>query len=138
MVLVKIKKLREDAIVPKYALPGDAGMDVIAVSRRETDKFIEYGTGLSFEIPKGYVLLLFPRSSITNKDLILGNSVGVLDSGYRGELLVRFQKMGCDIYEVGDRVAQIMIIPYPNVEIEEADDLSETVRGEGGLGSTGN
>lgn len=134
---VKIKKLRDDAVVPKYVHIGDAGMDVVAVSKRVCDKFVEYATGLAFEIPKGYVMLIFPRSSISKKDLILANSVGVLDSGYRGELFIRFQSLGDDHYKVGDRVAQIMILPYPEVEFEEVESLGESLRGEGGFGSTG-
>jgi len=113
---VKIKRLREGVVVPKYACEGDAAMDVVAVSKRVTDKFVEYGTGLAFEIPRGHVMLIFSRSSVSKKDLVLANSVGVLDSGYRGELLVRFQVLGEDDYDVGDRIAQIMILPYPEVE----------------------
>jgi dUTP pyrophosphatase len=134
---IKIKKLHEKAIVPGYARPGDAGMDVVAVSKRVTDKFVEYGTGLSFGVPEGYVMLIFPRSSVSKKDLVLANSVGVLDSGYRGELLIRFQAFGDDHYEIGERVAQIIVLPYPTVEFEEVSELGETERGEGGFGSTG-
>ena len=137
MVIVKIKKIHPDAVVPKYAKPGDAGMDVVAIDREITEKYVEYKTGLCLEIPEGYVCLIFPRSSISNKDLILCNSVGVLDSGYRGELILRFQKFGEDVYQVGERIGQIMIIPYPNAEIREVEELSETARGEGGWGSTG-
>ena len=134
---IKIKKIHPDAIIPKYAKPGDAGMDVIAVSKKETDKFIEYGTGLSFEIPENYVMLIFPRSSVTNKDLMLKNSIGMLDSGYRGELILRFNKFGEENYEIGERIGQITIFPYPNIEFKEVDKLSETSRGNGGFGSTG-
>lgn len=134
---IKIKKIHPDAIIPKYAKPGDAGMDVIAVSKKETDKFIEYGTGLSFEIPENYVMLIFPRSSVTNKDLMLKNSVGMLDSDYRGELILRFNKFGGLNYEIGERIGQIIIFPYPNIEFKEVDKLSETSRGNGGFGSTG-
>jgi dUTP pyrophosphatase len=134
---IKIKKIHPNAIIPKYAHTGDAGMDIYAVSKKETDKFIEYGTGLSFEIPEQYVMLIFPRSSITNKDLMLKNSVGILDSGYRGELILRFNKLGKETYEIGERIGQIIVIPYPNVEFTEADELSETKRGNGGFGSTG-
>jgi dUTP pyrophosphatase len=137
MVPIKIKKLHPDAIIPKYSHIGDAGMDVYAISKKETEKFIEYGTGLAFEIPEQYVMLIFPRSSVTNKDLMLKNSVGVLDSTYRGELILRFNKFGNDNYEEGERVGQIMIIPYPKIEIEEVEELSETARGDGGFGSTG-
>jgi len=137
MVNVKVKKLRENAVVPSYARPGDAGMDIVAVSKKITDKFVEYGTGLAFEIPKGHVMLIFPRSNISKKDLVLANSVGVLDGGYRGELLIRFQKLGDDDYEIGNRVAQIMILPFPKIWFNEVNELGETVRGDGGFGSTG-
>ena len=134
---IKIKKIHPDAVIPKYAHVGDAGMDVIAVSKKETDKFIEYGTGLSFEIPENYVMLIFPRSSVTNKDLMLKNSVGILDSGYRGELILRFNKFGEENYKIGERIGQIIIFPYPNIEFKEVEELSETTRGNGGFGSTG-
>lgn len=134
---IKIKKLHQDAIVPKYAHEGDACADVYSVSKREKENFIEYGTGLAFEVPKGYCMLVFPRSSVSDSDLMLKNSVGVLDSGYRGELNLRFQKCGEKSYNVGERIAQIMIIPYPKMSFELTDKLSETERGKKGLGSTG-
>lgn len=140
---VKIKKLNKDAQIPTYANPGDAGMDVVATSKTEAGDYIEYGTGLSFEVPEGYVLLIFPRSSVSKKDLILANCVGVLDSGYRGELKFRFKRLygpfgytHCE-YHVGDKIGQIMIVPYPKIDFEEVESLSETERGEGGFGSTG-
>lgn len=137
MLNVKIKRLVSEAIVPKYAKPGDAGMDVCAVSKNETDKYVEYGTGLAFEIPEGYTMLVFPRSSVSNTNLVMANSVGVLDSGYRGELKLRFRKNGSDDYQIGDRVGQIIVLPYPAVNFEEVEDLSESIRGEGGFGSSG-
>ena len=161
---VKIKKLSENAVVPQYAKPGDAGMDVTATSINITDDYIEYGTGLAFEVPEGYCMLIFPRSSNSKNDLLLCNSVGVLDSGYRGELKLRFKRVyraeiedkdgiayhttsimpycengrlnAVKQYEIGDRVGQIMILPYPHVEFEESVELSETERGTGGFGST--
>ena len=135
---IKIKKLHPDAKIPKYAKLDDAGMDVFAVTKKEESKFIEYGTGLAFEIPKGYVCLIFPRSSLSNKDLILANHVGVLDSGYRGELKLRFKRVGEDVYEIGDRIGQIMIVPYPKIEFQEAEKLLGTDRGGGCFGSSGN
>lgn len=135
---IKIKKIHPDATIPKYAHPGDAGMDVYAISKNETEKFIEYGTGLTFEVPLGYVMLIFPRSSVTNKDLMLKNSVGVLDSGYRGELVFRFNKFGNNNYEIGERVGQIIVLPFPEIEFEEVENLLESSRGRGGWGSTGN
>jgi dUTP pyrophosphatase len=142
---VKIKKLNELALIPSYAKDGDAGMDLIATSViSETDTQITYGLGVALEIPKGFVGLVFPRSSIRKTRLQLSNSVGVIDSGYRGELQATFNKIRTTIenqkndYKIGDRVAQIMIIPHPPIEFEEANELSDTERGEGGFGSTGN
>lgn len=139
MVTINIKKIHPNAIIPEYANEGDAGMDIIATSKDITSKYIEYGTGLSFEIPEGYACLIFPRSSVSKKDLLLCNSVGILDSGYRGELKFRFQKMGDDHYEVGEKIGQILIMPHPVVIFSEIDNLSSaTERSEGGFGSTGN
>lgn len=136
---IKVKKLTPKAEIPQYAHIGDAALDVKAVSRNITDKYIEYGTGLSFEIPQGYVMLIFPRSSVSNQDLSLANCVGVLDSTYRGELKLRFRVIlnAQDIYEVGDKVGQILVIPYPVLSFKETDELSTTDRGSGGFGSTG-
>ena len=136
---IKVKKLNPKAEIPQYAHIGDAALDVKAVSRNITDKYIEYGTGLSFEIPQGYVMLIFPRSSVSNQDLSLANCVGVLDSTYRGELKLRFRVIlnAQDIYEVGDKVGQILVIPYPVLSFKETDELSTTDRGSGGFGSTG-
>ena len=89
---IKIKKLNENAVIPKYAKPGDAGMDVVATSINVTDEYIEYGTGLAFEVPEGYCMLIFPRSSVSKYDLTLANSIGLLDSSYRGELKLRFKR----------------------------------------------
>jgi dUTP pyrophosphatase len=153
---VKVKKLHENAVIPKYATVGSAGMDLVATSRT-IDEYgnLVYGIGLAFEIPKGYVGLIFPRSSVSKHPLSMKNCVGVIDSDYRGEVTVKFglfaQKFaeksngriagefcsGGHIYDLGDRVAQIIIIPYPEIEFEEAEELSETERGSGGYGSTG-
>lgn len=140
---IKIKKLDSKAVIPAYANPGDAGMDVVATSVKFEENYIEYGTGLSFEIPEGYVMLIFPRSSVSKKDMILANCVGVLDSGYRGELKLRFKivyqagRLLRDFYNPGDKIGQIMIIPYPTIEFTEVDELSDSERGEGGFGSSG-
>jgi dUTP pyrophosphatase len=138
MLKIKIKRLKKEAVIPKSALEGDAGMDVVAITKKETEKEIEYGTGLSFEIPQNYVCLIFPRSSVSNKDLILSNCVGVLDSGYRGELKLKFKKVGKESYNIGDKIGQIMIIPFPKIIFEEVKGLSDSVRGKRGFGSTGN
>ena len=134
------KKIHSDAVTPSYAKIGDAGVDLTAV-----DSYIdEYGlyvyyTGLAVEIPEGYVGLIFPRSSLSKYDLVLANHVGVIDSGYRGQIMVKFRAT-CDDpkrYTCGDRICQLMIVPIPTVEFEEVDELSESERGEGGFGSSG-
>ena len=166
---IKIKKLHENAIIPIYSYFGDAGIDLIAISKNY-DEFgnVSYGIGLAIEIPEGYVGLIFPRSSNCKKDLLLTNSVGVIDSNFRGEIFVKFKpslifasnefsktnEIGnisktfdkIDIpgnpysyeeYEIGDRICQLIIIPYPKIEFQEVEELSETQRGEGGFGHTG-
>lgn len=132
--------MHPDAVIPKYAKDGDAGLDLTAVSARlDDDGNIVYGTGLAFEIPKGYVGLIFPRSSISRTNLILSNSVGVLDSGYRGEVTFKFKQVPRhgDAYLRGERIGQIVIIPYPQIEFVVTEELSETERGTGGYGSSG-
>lgn len=142
----------------KYAKDGDAGIDLTATSKWY-DEFGNtcYGTNRAFEIPKGYVGLLFPRSSNSKQNLRLTNSVGVLDSGYRGEVVFKYRNdafatqsalikndivngnVGFEYeYEVGDRVGQLIVMPYPQIEFEEVEELTDTERGEGGFGSTGN
>lgn len=137
---VKIKKYNERAIIPSYANIGDAGMDLTCVSFNCTDDYIEYDTGLAFSIPIGYVGLLFPRSSNSKKDLLMCNSVGVLDSSYRGTVRFRYKQINNTnkLYDIGDRVGQLLIIPYPTIEFTQVDDLDETDRGVGGFGSSGN
>lgn len=138
---IKIKKLHENAVIPTYSKDGDAGMDLTITREIENTTFsVSYGFGIAIEIPKNYVGLVFPRSSVRNQDLILSNCVGVIDSGYRGEIQATFKKTdGLDSikYKVGDRGAQIIIMPYPSVNFTEVDELSSTDRGEGGFGSTG-
>ena len=133
---VKIKKLRERAIIPKDAKPGDAGIDLSAADRSVKGIWITYYTGLAIEIPEGYVGLLFPRSSVYKTEQRLANSVGVIDSGYRGEIMMKFNRSMKE-YQVGDRIGQLIILPYPQIEFEEVKELSETNRGTGGFGSTG-
>ena len=178
---VKIKKLNEKAVIPTYAHATDAGLDLTAVSvKRDSAKDVYiYGTGLAIEIPKGYVGLLFPRSPKRNTEAYMTNHVGVIDAGYRGEVMVcyktRTARTICDNlsdvitdfyetqpsdeerditqfvedmlkdgrnalkapYEVGDKIAQLIIIPYPCIEFEEADELFDSDRGTNGHGSTG-
>lgn len=142
-VKVKVMKLNPGVKLPKYAHDGDMGMDITAISMdydESKDCWI-YRTGLAFELPKGYGMLLFPRSSNVRTDAYLPNSVGVLDSGYRGELTFCFKNRDKDIYvppyAVGERIGQAVVIPYPQVVLEETNELSETERGTGGYGSTG-
>ena len=138
---VKMKKLHPDAVKPKYAKESDAGMDLVATEIISNTTFqVTYGIGLAIEIPDGMVGLIFPRSSIRNTELILSNSVGVIDAGYRGELQATFNKLSgfeSVAYKVGDRIAQIIIVPHPIIQIVEVDELSESSRGIGGFGSTG-
>lgn len=161
---VKIKKLSDNAVIPVKAHPTDAGMDLTATSK-VYDKYgnVSYGTGLAFEIPEGYVGLLFPRSSNCKQDLLLCNSVGILDSSYRGEVFFKFkptpvlwlneegESVDSDSFDyiaepeaedfqswnVGDRIGQIIIMPYPEIEFEEVEELSASDRGVGGFGSSG-
>jgi len=143
---IKVKKLHPDARIPQYAKPGDAGMDLYCVSYDKQDKFIQYNTGLAFEIPEGYFGLLVPRSSNSKYDMLLSNSAGILDSGYRGEVSFRYRRhyrqidglsWVADIYSIGDRIGQILILPYPHITYVEAEELSESERGVNGYGSTG-
>lgn len=183
---VRFKKLNLNAVNPTKAHADDAGFDLTATSRY-FDQYgaIVYGTGLAFEIPKGYVGLLFPRSSNAKKDLLLSNCVGVIDSGYRGEVSFKFKPslVVCDrdrieanetdyngqttddwdneyvtfhgrlenypdvpsgclpfqprMFDIGDRIGQLIILPYPHIEFKEVDELSDTERGTGGYGSSG-
>jgi dUTP pyrophosphatase len=143
---IKIKKLNENAVIPKYSRIGDAGLDLIATSIERNDNYIEYGTGLAIEIPEGYVGLLFPRSSVSNYDLVQANSVGVIDCNYRGEVKVRFKctatlkspyYMTEKLYNMGDKIGQLLIVPYPEIVLEESEELSDTNRGSNGFGSSG-
>ncbi len=139
---VQFKKLVPEAQKPKFGKPGDAGADLVATSI-DTSRGgqVVYGTGVAVEIPEGMVGLVFPRSSVRNTQLIMSNSVGVIDSGYRGEIMVTFNLTTKDwvaeLYNVGDRIAQLVIVPVPLIQYVEVEELSETERGTGGHGSTG-
>ena len=145
---VRFKKLVENAVTPRYSKEGDAGMDLTAVRTELADygNQLKAYTGIAVEIPKGYVGLLFPRSSIVKTNNRLGNCVGVIDSGYRGEITFVFDidNVNKDLisdydysYQAKDRVGQLVILPFPKVELEEVDELSDTERGTGGYGHTG-
>lgn len=138
---VKFKRITNNAKLPSYAKAGDAGLDLTATSKKvdpNTGNLV-YGTGIAVEIPEGFVGLVFPRSSVVKTPLFLSNSVGVIDSGYRGEIQLFFtagHRPGKG-YEIGDRIGQLVIIPYPTIEAVEANELSSSERGEGGFGSSG-
>lgn len=137
---INIKKLSPDAVIPSYADPGDAGMDLTAISKTvDEHNNIVYGTGLALQIPDGYVGLIFQRSSVCNHCLSLANCVGVIDSGYRGEVILKFRQL--DIpgieYCIGERIGQIIIMPYPEIEFNEVDELDESIRGTGAFGHSG-
>jgi len=141
---VKFKRLNDLAKVPTKANVGDAGFDLTATSRRidEYGNYV-YGTGVAVEIPPCYVGLVFPRSSISRIALSLTNSVGVIDSGYRGEIMAKFFRRPDGFsaedtdYKIGDRIAQLVILPLPQIELEEVDKLTDSERGVGGFGSSG-
>jgi dUTP pyrophosphatase len=136
---VHFKKLVQEAQMPKFSKPGDAGADLVATTMSNHDDHLVYGVGLAVEIPEGMVGLVFPRSSIRQTDLFMANSVGVIDSGYRGEIMITFniKKGATKWYQVGDRIAQLVIIPVPLIQYKEVEELSETQRGTDGHGSTG-
>lgn len=142
---INFKKLDPRAVAPVRANNTDAGFDLVAThittEINECGQLIlVYHTGLALEIPEGYFAMLLPRSSVSKKSLVLTNSAGVIDSGYRGEVMAKF-KATTDVipavYKEGERFAQILILPVPEVTFEETFELSDSERGEGGYGSTG-
>lgn len=129
------------AVIPSYSKYGDAGMDLTATRIAVNTTFqVTYGTSIAIEIPYGHVGLVFPRSSVRNQELVLSNAVGVIDSGYRGEIMATFNKTnGLDSmkYKAGDRIAQLIILPYPQINFFQVPMLSGSERGDRGFGSTG-
>lgn len=138
---VRFKRLTSTAKLPQYARSGDAGLDLVADRIITNTTFqVTYKLGVACEIPTGYVGLIFPRSSIRKYELQLSNSVGVVDSGYRGELEATFNKTNgflSMMYRPGEKICQMVIIPYPEIEVEEVSELAPSERGEQGFGSTG-
>lgn len=144
---LQFKKLDEKAKVPQKAHATDAGFDLVATGRAIRQHYIQYSTGIAVNIPEGHVGLLFPRSSVSDKPLTLANCVGVIDAKYQGEILLRFRKSASaslhanneqEMYKVGERVGQLVILELPQVELEEVESFSGvSERGEGGFGSTG-
>lgn len=142
---LKFKRLSDKAIMPIRAHKSDAGLDLTCTSiepmRNACNQLLlEYHTDLAVEIPEGYVGLLFPRSSVCNTSLIQSNCVGVIDSGYRGEIKVVFRNTTDVIpavYKEGERFCQLVIVKLADIDIVEAAELSESDRGTNGYGSTG-
>lgn len=141
---IKVKKLNENAIIPTYGTQFSAGADVYALCDKTLsfapNETILVKTGVAFEIPEGYAGFVFARSSLGyKKGLAPANKVGVIDSDYRGELMVPLHNHSSEIQEIqnGERIAQIIFMPYLKAEFFEEETLSDTVRGMGGFGSTG-
>jgi dUTP pyrophosphatase len=141
-LIVKIKKLNPKAVIPQIMTEHSAGFDLVATSKKTTEMYIEYGTGLAVAIPVGYCGIIQARSSVSKKSLMLANGVGLIDADYRGELLLRFKSVKMDSgltseeYEVGDAIAQLRICAVPKIALEEVEELDATERGEGGFGHT--
>ena len=143
-MIVRVKKLSDSARLPERGSEFAAGADLRALL--DAPLTIQPGetamlpTGLAFEIPEGYVGLIFARSSLgTKRGLAPANKVGVIDSDYRGEVRVCLHNHSSQpqVIEPEERVAQMVIVPFLPAQYEEAEELSDTVRGEGGFGSTG-
>ena len=144
MPKINIKKLNENAVIPTYGSEFSAGADLYALTEKpieiEPHKTVLVHTGVAMEIPTGYVGLVFARSGLaTKRALAPANKVGVIDSDYRGEIMVALHNHGEEprTIENGERIAQLVLVPYLTADFDEVDELSDTVRGEGGFGSTG-
>jgi dUTP pyrophosphatase len=138
-IQIKFKRIHQKAQIPKKQHKDDAGYDLTAVSvSYGVNRQVIYGTGLCVQIPEGYVGKIYPRSSIRKLSLTLSNSVGIIDAGYTGEIQVTFRQHDLsEIYNSGDRIAQLVIEKLIPVDFIEVDELDETERGAGGHGSTG-
>lgn len=141
---IRVKKLREDAVIPTYGSAYAAGADLYACLDApvtiEPTQTVMIKTGLAMEIPEGYAGLIYPRSGMASKrGLAPANKVGVVDPDYRGEFMVALHNHSNAVQTVepGERIAQLVITPFLTASFEEADELSDTVRGAGGFGSTG-
>lgn len=140
---VRCTKLSADAVLPFYSREGDAALDLTAISKETIDiggiSYEVYGTGISLEIPSGYFGQIVPRSSVYKAGRVLSNSVGVIDSNYRGEIKFIYvvNEKNQEGFKVGDRVGQILILPYPKIHLVEVNSLTESNRGEQGFGSSG-
>lgn len=146
---IKFKRLTETAKMPTKAHHSDAGFDLYADSIRLEEDGVRsryvYHTGIAMEIPSGHVGLIYARSSICKINAIMTNFVGVVDSGYRGDILLTFKHYGGTYvpfrseapYEIGERIGQIIIVPYPMISFVETKELSKSDRGDNGHGSSG-
>lgn len=149
---IKFTRLNPKATIPVKATAGAAGFDLVALTCDVRSGVRTFGTGIAVEIPKGYMGVLVPRSSISNTLQAMANSVGIIDSDYRGEIMAKFvingrgalaaaeeRQANCEhpFYHIGDRICQLLIVPVADVELEEVDFLDDTARGAGGFGSTG-
>lgn len=135
---VNFKKLYDNVPTPFKADSGAAGFDLTAMEVTNSNGIVTIKTGIATEIPVGYAGFLFPRSSIYKTGLSLANSVGVIDSSYRGEIMCKFRCLDDNnIYKVGDRCCQLVIMPVPDIILCEQSELSDTTRGSGGFGSSG-
>ena len=144
MPVVKIKKIDESAVVPSYGSDFAAGADLYAVANEPIEilphETAMIHTGLCIEVPEGYAGLVYARSGIASKrGLAPANKVGVIDADYRGEIMVALHNHSnmAQTIESGERIAQLVITPFLRADFCVADELSDTVRGEGGFGSTG-
>ena len=139
---VKYQKMYSHALTPELSTEGAAGLDFWAIDYDpdESRRLHTYGTGIIMEIPEDHVGYLFSRSSCSKRGLILANSVGVIDSDYRGEIIFKFAEIRENPmpYEVGEKIGQLVIMQKPRILLEESKELSTTARGTGGFGSTGN
>jgi len=142
-IKVKFKKLSPDAKEPVRATDGAAGWDLTVCTRAVRNYYVHYKTGIAVEIPSGYFGLIVPRSSCYKLLHWLTNGAGIIDSDYRGEICFNYYrgkeegKQQNFMYKPGERCGQLLILPCPAVEFVKAEELSETIRGTGGFGSTG-
>lgn len=136
---IKFKKLHSRAVAPIRLSDHAAGWDLHAADVVTENSTVNYYTGLALEIPIGHVGLVFMRSSISKHPLVLANAVAVIDSDFRGEIVLKFRRVigGGEYYQPGHRIAQLIIIPIPEMDFIEVDELGKTSRAEGGFGSTG-
>lgn len=138
---VRFKKLVPEASIPTKAHPTDAGWDLTAVSVEEDRKrnIVTYHTGIAVSLPEKHFALLCPRFSVYKHQLQLANGLGIIGQNYTGELIFKYRIVQPHIsrYPVGERVGQLVILPLPQIEMEEVDELDETDRGCAGFGSSG-